>query len=291
MKHSRENSLKVRRAEPAPDNSARGQAAAPASGDAGLSLTPVHGPAFVSGDGNGDGFWSTAFITAKLDGIPLEAGQVTWTALRSSDTDLPAWNRAGTAMNGLAWGAAPLFLTGSEAPRKDMRAAGLAPNGGIACLTDIVGSRLVRVRAEVAANGRLHTAETEVSFGPGPLSVFAGVPQGRKDWTAAMSACGGPGNLDRRGYQPGAGLPLRDHLQAVSGPGADGQWGAAYAAGWPDGHYWTGEALGDGVQVWFVSLFDGRGLLDFWVYPYQAVGLRPGEFYRDFSTASAQDKP
>ena len=136
-----------------------------------------------------------------------------------------------------------------------------------ASLTDIVGERTVTVKAEVRVNGTPCTATQTVSFGAGPLAVFAGKPgRGGLTWDDAARTCGGtPGDADTPGYQPETRLPTKAQLIAVSGRRKGGQYGAAHAAGWPDpaegtGNdifaYWTGEASGDG-GAWMVSLDDG----------------------------------
>ena len=142
---------------------------------------------------------------------------------------------------------------------------GTAPTGDTAYLTDIVGSRTVTVKASIVIDGATVSQTATVSFGPGPLSVFAGAPKGTKTWADAATACGGiPGNLSSATYQRGTNLPTQGELQAVAGSGSGGKQGAAHAAGWPDDgygagwfYYWTGEANGNYYYAGIVLLYNG----------------------------------
>ena len=126
-----------------------------------------------------------------------------------------------------------------------------------------MGERTVKVTASVEYNGQLYTAEEKtVSFGDGPLSVFAGPPSTRGNtWAEAAQKCGRLPSFSP-GYHGETNLPHKEELQAVSGPD-NGGYGAAFAAKWPDDRngigsfvYWTGEILG-AVNAEVVGLLYG----------------------------------
>jgi hypothetical protein len=200
------------------------------------------------------GFSATATITATAtrngSAVTIDPGDITWT-VESSSITAPWWgNRSSEAMNGLTWGTTPLSLNTVQA--EEASVSGTAPSGNSATLTDIVGLRTVVVKAAMTINSTAYRQTATVSFGPGPLSVFADKPKGSMNWADAATACGGtPGNPSSVGYQASTKLPLVTLLQNVAGSGKGGQYGAAHAAGWPDDGtndvwfcYWTGEADG-----------------------------------------------
>ena len=234
------------------------------------SASPASYHLSLTSSGGGGSFSAsqTVSLTAELtvDGKPvtLDTGNVKW-EVTASEVTSAAWNRRRNRCNGLTWGKTPLSLSYLESDR--IAPEGVAPTGAAASLTDIVGERTVTVKAEVRVNGTPCTATQTVSFGAGPLAVFAGKPgRGGLTWDDAARTCGGtPGDADTPGYQPETRLPTKAQLIAVSGRRKGGQYGAAHAAGWPDpaegtGNdifaYWTGEARGDG-GAWMVSLDDG----------------------------------
>ena len=193
----------------------------------------------------------TATLTIDGQEVQLGDGDVTW-SVASSTVSCAAWRRGASACNGLTWGQKPLSLTFDAAAENDMAApADNAPDGKTAYLTDIVGERTVKVRATVTYNGQPYTAETTVTFGKGPLAVFA-TPLRNMTWTDAVVACGGSYESDNYEYQPATNLPSKEELLAVSAPSASNPGanarGAAFAAKWPnDGSgrdmvmYWTGK--------------------------------------------------
>lgn len=138
---------------------------------------------------------------------------------------------------------------------------GDAPDGAEASLTDIVGQRTVEVKATVKYGEQTYTQTTRVSFGDGPLSVFAKPPSKTGEtWAGAATYCGGdPGDASLTNvYQRTTNLPTSDQLRAVSGVSG---YGAAFAAGWPNSSYgwytyWTGQAYGDG-RAGVVYLYNG----------------------------------
>lgn len=226
-----------------------------------LSLT-------VEGGGKDTPFGSdnyqTITLTATLviDGkeVTLGDGDVTW-SVASSSVSCAAWRRGASACNGLTWGQTPLSLSAAEGDKSEPQ--GDAPNGATAYLTDIVGERTVTVTASVEYNGQSYTAEKKtVTFGDGPLSVFAGPPSTSDEgWVDAATYCKGkPGNPDLKdAYQPETKLPTIEQLQAVSGPG-NGGYGAAFAAGWPlNGTFrcWTGKSYGYYGKAAYLVLLNG----------------------------------
>ena len=208
-----------------------------------------------SGGGKDTSFVGNKYQTIKLtatlviDGkkVSLDGTRVTWT-VESSSVSCEAWMRSAGAYNGLTWGQTPLSLTAAE--NDTDTPAGTAPRGAEAYLTDIVGEREVTVTATVEYNGQVYTAEEKtVSFGDGPLSVFAKPPSKTGEtWAGAATYCGGdPGDASLTNvYQRTTNLPTSDQLRAVSGVSG---YGAAFAAGWPNNSYgsytyWTGRARG-----------------------------------------------
>lgn len=122
-----------------------------------------------------------------------------------------------------------------------------------AVLTDIIGERDVTVRAKLA-NGK-QSIDHIVTFGKGPLSVFAFPPTETVSWLELYEKCNGEkygGNPKTwkvgQGYEGGSKLPSMEQIQAVSLPGKYNKQknalGAALAAGWPVDHrYWNGRAV------------------------------------------------
>lgn len=177
----------------------------------------------------------------------------------SSQVSSKAWSRSAGAYNGLSWGITP--VSGTIFDGEKNQPDGTAATGAVASLTDIVGERTVTVEARVNRNGQtVASGQKQVSFGKGPLSVFAGKPkEGTMSWDEAAKACGGtPGNPNVQAYQPQTKLPTKEQLLAVAanplGEYGEGKYGAAYAAGWPTSfNFWlTGEKsyyTGDFVLV------------------------------------------
>ena len=220
----------------------------------------------TSGDTAFDKNKQTITLTAELTDangtkITLNDGDVKWSVISSKVTS-KAWNRSDrTLYNGLTWGTAARASSPGEGVL--ISPQGTAPRGPEASLTDIVGQRTVEVKATVKYGEQTYTQTTTVSFGEGPLSVFA-TPLRNMTWTEAAQTCGSlPSDLSP-GYHGETNLPHTEELRAVSGGSG---YGAAFAAGWPsDGNgwffYWTGE-LGGSVSAKIVALNSGNvnGLL------------------------------
>ena len=239
-----------------------------------LSVSKVTFVLTDSGGGKDTSFVGNKYQTIKLTAeltdangtkITLNDGDVKWSVISSNVTS-EAWMRSAGAYNGLTWGQTPLSLTYGAAAEIDTKTpAGTAPTGAEAYLTDIVGERTVTVTATVEYNGQSYTAEEKtVTFGDGPLAVFARPPSTRGNtWAEAAQKCGRLPSDSSPGYHDETNLPRKEELQAVSGPGYGG-YGAAFAAKWPDDYngfgwfyYWTGERYGYGSRG-IVSLADGH---------------------------------
>ncbi len=236
---------------------------------------------FVLTDSGGGGSFDssqTITLTAELTDangtkITLNDGDVTWSVI-SSNVASKAWMRSAGAYNGLTWGTTAQSAAVGEGEKTE-EPDGTAPTGAEASLTDIVGEREVTVTATVEYNGQSYTAEEKrVTFGDGPLSVFAGPPStSGKTWANAATYCKGtPGDANQAGYQPETKLPTSDQLRAVSGGSG---YGAAFAAGWPGWYtYWTGQANGF-VSAGFVYLNSGDVGWNYVVYGSPLAVCRP----------------
>jgi hypothetical protein len=229
--------------------------------------------------------YSTASFQAKVvdgSGNPVNGATVTWsveTAQNNSPAMMSGW---GSRKTGLTWGATPeAGLTYVELQQERISGTTSATNAsGEASmqLTDIVGERVITVKAEVLIGGTTYSVTQAVSFGNGPLSVF-NAPMGTSspylDWDESYQACNGtayPYGPDHstgwtsEAYVGGGKMPTRAEMQAVSpyytggttyNPNTAAQ-GAGVAAGWPGYVYWSGEAYG-ADDAFYVGLDDGRG--------------------------------
>jgi hypothetical protein len=245
------------------------------NGSAGTSLISIatfsNGGNFTSGT-----LYSTASVTAKVvgtDGQPVNGATVTWsveTAQNNSPAMMSGWDNKKT---GLTWGTTPeANLDYTLLPQERIVSASnntSSTNGSgetIMQLTDIVGERVITVKATVTVGGTTYSVTQDVSFGNGPLSVFrapVGTTSPYLTWDEAYQACNGtayPNGSDHTNgwnsgtYVGGGKMPTRAEYQAVSpynvpsggtiyNPNTAAQ-GAAVAVGWPYGSYWTGEAYG-----------------------------------------------
>jgi hypothetical protein len=225
------------------------------------------GPDFSSGN-----LYSTASLTvnvADTDGQPVSGATVTWTvetARNNSPAMMSGWESRKT---GLTWGATPeADLDYSELALERIPSAtnntSATDSSGEATmqLTDIVGERVITVKAEVTIGGTTYSVTQDVSFGNGPLSVFkapVGTTSPWLTWDEAYQACNNSAytgdystGWHKGAYVGGGKMPTLTEMQAVSSyytggtidnPNTDAQ-GAAFAAGWRNVHYgfWTGDA-------------------------------------------------
>jgi hypothetical protein len=178
---------------------------------------------FLSTDG-GDfndpntGYQSTATVTLEKyvddngeQSLPVGA-HVVWSVksvANPSASSAPWWKRSATAKNGLTWG-------DSADGTRDWAADAVVETPVTTAavkITDVVGSRSVTLEAAVCIGGNnnettesactgnsgtWYTGEQEVTFGAGPLSVFATDPtlgKGNKAW-AILYGTSGNGNGD-----------------------------------------------------------------------------------------------
>jgi hypothetical protein len=244
----------------------------------------ANGGNFTSGN-----LYSTASLTARVvdaNGSPVTGATVTWSVVstqNNSQAMMPGWKSKKT---GLTWGNVPesgldyATLAQERIVSATNNTSTTDSNGETAMqLTDIVGERIITVKAEVTVSGTTYSARQDVSFGEGPLSKFT-APAEYLDSSSlltfgqAYDLCNGSGKYVNDGVVPstwtsgsyigGGKMPTVAEMQAVSPPSAfnnnaDAQ-GAAYAAGWASGSYrwwwWTGEAYGADL-AFPVHLFDG----------------------------------
>jgi hypothetical protein len=133
-------------------------------------------------------YMSTATITFLVDG-QAPPGDVIWTVERVVNSSEPWWNRGPNERHGLAWGEGSNF---SNWTNDEVR--GTAPTENVAKLTDVVGLRTVTLKATTNIGGISHSETVDVSFGPGPLSIFAGPPVFGKIWADKYKTALDPGN-------------------------------------------------------------------------------------------------
>jgi hypothetical protein len=249
------------------------------------------------------GYQSTASVELKyyMNGDEIKPDTVFWTILVVQNKSR-SWNRRTTALNGLAWGDSEVDGKTNWEATPIIGGLSITTSTGTVKLTDVVGERIVTLKADTTINGVSFTETIDVSFGKGPLSIFTKPPStvGLKwatansiaiknmnnDFTAssttfpAATFCGGAvhvGSSDitiggsgpksytadfccginsghwRFGdkysdhyYSITSKLPTLGQLLAVSAFKETTdinvkRKGAAMAAGWPCGRYWTGQ--------------------------------------------------
>jgi hypothetical protein len=118
---------------------------------------------------------STATVTADFGG--LTPAIVTWSAEIVQNPTAPWWLRGSSDFHGLTWGANADAASYTAPGEWGNAIMGTASTGLVAQLTDVVGSRIVRLKAETNIDGVTHSKTIDVTFGPGPLSVFTNAPQ------------------------------------------------------------------------------------------------------------------
>jgi hypothetical protein len=282
------------------------------------------------------GYQSTASVELKfyLNGAEIKPDTVFWTILDVKN-EARAWNRGTAALNGLAWGDSRVCVNTKWGDTPIIGGRSIATSTGTVKLTDVVGERIVTLKAGTTVNGVPFSETIDVSFGKGPLSVFAKPPSsGGLPWATANSIaiinhknnftadsttfpaatfCGGtvhvgssditiggrgpesytadfiPGiisghwsyedtvpwnyedNCTNNYYSITSKLPSIAQLVAVSHydggfHGKVDRKGAANAAGWPSGNFWTGEVFfskGGYFHAIYVGLASGGTKSDF----------------------------
>ena len=231
-----------------------------------FDITSVtNGGDFVSGG------TSRASLTGQLkaDGTPYAPKaqtQVVWSVTAATNNSKAVESSHKSRKTGLAWGTSgPGASAGNDVGTTTNTISGSSPI--TVNLTDVMGERTVTVRAEVKINGYsfFSTQTKDISFGKGPLSVFAGEPHGNTDANNIGSIC--------KEYQGGSSKrPLVTQLTPISG--SKGNY-AYLAAGWPDDKtgngdfiYWT--RTSSGSTPWIINLDDAYDR-----QAYQGIGNIP----------------
>lgn len=157
-----------------------------------FDITSVtNGGDFVSGG------TSRASLTGQLkaDGTPYAPKaqtQVVWSVTAATNNSKAVESSHKSRKTGLAWGTSgPGASAGNDVGTTTNTISGSSPI--TVNLTDVMGERTVTVRAEVKINGYsfFSTQTKDISFGKGPLSVFAGEPHGNTDANNIGSICQG----------------------------------------------------------------------------------------------------
>ncbi|MDR1568155.1 MAG: hypothetical protein LBS33_05715, partial [Streptococcaceae bacterium] len=160
------------------------------------------------------GYQSTATIELKFyeNGQELKPGSVFWT-ITSVQNKARAWNRDPGAMHGLAWGDSEIDGTTNWNATPVIGGPSITTSTGTVSLSDVVGERLVTLKAETTINGTLHTETIVVSFGQGPLSVFTKPPSSKgMRWATArgIPATAGDDRGDFTALTNPSGFPAAD---------------------------------------------------------------------------------
>jgi hypothetical protein len=89
-------------------------------------------------------------------------------------------------MHGLAWGDSEIDGATNWNSTPVIGGPFITTSNGRVSLSDVVGERLVTLKAETTINGAQYTETIEVSFGRGPLSVFTKPPSSKgMQWATA----------------------------------------------------------------------------------------------------------
>jgi hypothetical protein len=129
------------------------------------------------------GYQTTAEVTAVFfDGhgarVAIPDGSVTWT-IESVQNKAKAWNRDPGDKSGLAWGDDEVDGTTIWASETVI---GTSTTNATVQLTDVVGERIVILKAAAIIGGVPYSGTAAVTFGKGPLSVFTKPPIVGKKW-------------------------------------------------------------------------------------------------------------
>ena len=198
--------------------------------------------------------YAEAVLTARfvIDGKPVPGAAVHWKIMSADNQSAAMPPQQKNSIAGLSWG-----LPGPEHSSATPQASCQTDHDGTAKITlaDIIGERIVSIRAFISYQGKTFTEDGSVIFGKGPLSVFASPPIGPLSWLELYEVCNGipyegePSEWKTgQGLVGGVGLPTMQQIQSVSLPGdynkQAGARGAAIAAGWPhDRRYWNARAV------------------------------------------------
>jgi hypothetical protein len=129
------------------------------------------------------GYQTTAKITAVFKDsngaqVTIPDGSVSWT-IESVENIAKAWNRAPGDMSGLSWGDAEVDGTTAWTSNTVL---GAPTSDATVYLTDVVGERIVALKAEATIGGAAYSGTAAATFGKGPLSVFTTPPVVGKQW-------------------------------------------------------------------------------------------------------------
>jgi hypothetical protein len=133
------------------------------------------------------GYQSTASVELifYVNGQEVKPDQVCW-SIESVQNNALAWNRERGAFNGLAWGDSEIDGGTNWEATPVIGGPFITTSSGTIKLTDVVGERIVTLKAETTINGVPITETIDVSFGKGPLSVFVKPPStGGMSWATA----------------------------------------------------------------------------------------------------------
>jgi hypothetical protein len=169
---------------------------------------------------------STATITPYFDG-KTPTGPVSWSVVNIQNPDKPWWLRGANDPNGLTWGPTAAFVgyDGYTNWATFNFILGTIPQGPVAQLTDVVGNRIVTVKAETTIDGVLHSRTVDVHFGDGPLSVFTSAPS-----AVSLQWARSAGNAATAGVYNGNFLAL-DGSSSADFPAAVGYCGGSVNVG------------------------------------------------------------
>jgi hypothetical protein len=120
-----------------------------------------------------------------LNGDEIKPDTVCWTILNVQNNSR-AWSRKPGDLNGLAWGEAELCEATDWQATPVVGGPSMSTSSGSVKLTDVVGERIVTLKAETTIIGVPFTETNDVSFGKGPLSVFTNPPVKELQWATAV---------------------------------------------------------------------------------------------------------
>jgi hypothetical protein len=142
------------------------------------------------------GYQTTAKIIAIFKDsngaqVTIPDGSVSWT-IESVENKAKAWNRDPGKMSGLSWGYAEIDGTTAWTSNTVL---GAPTSDATVYLTDVVGERIVTLKAVATIGGVTYSGTAAATFGKGPLSVFTKPPVVGKQW--ARSAGNAATSVDR----------------------------------------------------------------------------------------------
>jgi hypothetical protein len=180
-------------------------------------------------------------------------------------------------LNGLAWGDSEVDGTTNWEETPIIGGISVFTSTGTVSLTDVVGERIVTLKAETTINGVPLTETIDVSFGKGPLSAFAHPPSkielplatasgiatedNKKYFTAdstifpAVNFCGGTVHVGSSDITIGGSKP-ESYTADFSGGIISGHW--RYGDKYPNQYFSTTSKLPTIGQLLAVSSFSEK---------------------------------